>query len=190
MESHVPVVGKKILDVGCGGGFLAEALAEKSARVTGIDPSEELIAVARAHAGENRLHVDYHVSTPEAWEGNAPYDMITCMDVLEHVPSPSRVVEACAGMLVRGGFVFFSTLNRSLTAFLCAIVGAEYALALLPRGTHQYSRFLTPAELSRQARAAGLQTIAITGIRYDLLRQTGRLHRDTRINYMMACARQ
>ncbi|MGH8672430.1 MAG: bifunctional 2-polyprenyl-6-hydroxyphenol methylase/3-demethylubiquinol 3-O-methyltransferase UbiG [Burkholderiales bacterium] len=181
--------GKRVLDVGCGGGILAEAMAARGAMVTGIDLSEQTLKVARLHLLESRQQVDYQTMAPERYAAAHPaqYDIVTCMEMLEHVPDPQSIVRACAQAARTGGWVFFSTLNRNLKAYLMAVVGAEYMLDLLPRGTHDYGKFIKPSELSRLARGAGLSTEDLTGVAYNPFNRTCTLVRDAGVNYMLCC---
>ncbi len=187
VEQAVELDGKRVLDVGCGGGILSEAMAARGARVTGIDMGEGPLSVARLHLLESGLEVDYRQSSAEALaeEAEGEFNVVTCMEMLEHVPDPASVVEACARLVRPGGDVFFSTINRNPKAFLFAIVGAEYLLRLLPRGTHEYRRFITPAELDHWARAADLETTAIRGLSYNPLTQRYRLSDDVDVNYLV-----
>ncbi len=182
--------GKQALDVGCGGGLLAEAMATRAARVTGIDLAARPLGVARLHALDAGVtNVEYREIATEALalEQPAAYDVVTCMEMLEHVPDPAAVVRACAALARPGGWVFFSTLNRNPKAFLLAIVGAEYLLRLLPRGTHEYARFIRPSELARWAREAGLDLQASRGLQYNPLTRRYGLAADTSVNYLVAC---
>ena len=182
--------GKKVLDVGCGGGILAEAMARRAAHVTGIDLAARPLGVARLHAMEAGVeNLEYREVATEALAGEQPasFDVVTCMEMLEHVPDPSAVVDACAALARPGGWVFFSTLNRNPKSFLFAIVGAEYVLGLLPKGTHEYARFIRPSELARWARDAGLQLDASRGLQYNPLTRRYWLSGDTSVNYMVAC---
>ncbi len=185
------LAGKRILDVGCGGGILAEAMAAKGAAVTGIDLADKPLKVAMLHRMETGSSVDYRLISAEALAAVEPgaYDIVTCMEMLEHVPDPPSTVEACARLARRGGMVFFSTLNRNAKSFLLAIVGAEYVLNLLPRGTHEYARFIRPSELSRACREAGLAVCDLTGMTYNPFTKTYALGRDVDVNYMMGTVR-
>ncbi len=180
--------GKAVLDVGCGGGILAEAMAARGARVTGIDLAEKPLKVAQLHLLESGLQVDYRRTAVEtlAAESPAAYDVVTCMEMLEHVPDPASVVSACAALLKPGGHAFFATLNRNPKSYLFAIIGAEYILNLLPRGTHDYARFIKPSELSAQCRNAGLDTINLIGMTYNPLTRIYALGTDTDVNYILA----
>jgi 2-polyprenyl-6-hydroxyphenyl methylase/3-demethylubiquinone-9 3-methyltransferase len=185
------LAGKRVVDVGCGGGILAEAMAVRGASVTGIDLSEKALGVARLHQLESGVEVDYRLVAAEALAQSTPaaFDVVTCMELLEHVPEPASTVAACAQLVRPGGRVFFSTLNRNPKSYVYAVIGAEYVLGLLPRGTHDWSRFLRPSELAAHARAAGLQVGEITGMTYNPLTRTYRLEDDTAVNYLMACTR-
>jgi 2-polyprenyl-6-hydroxyphenyl methylase/3-demethylubiquinone-9 3-methyltransferase len=178
--------GKKVLDVGCGGGILAEAMATAGASVTGIDLSEKALAVAKLHQLESGSAVEYRLIAAEtiAQQQPAEFDVVTCMELLEHVPEPSSTVAACARLAKPGGKVFCSTINRNPKAYVLAIIGAEYILGLLPRGTHDYARFLTPAEVVGFARHAGLEADALVGMTYNPLSKTYRLQPDTSVNYI------
>jgi len=180
--------GKKVLDVGCGGGILAESMARQGAQVTGIDLAEKPLAVARLHGLESGVPVAYQLISVEDLAQQMPghFDIITCMEMLEHVPDPASIVRACAQLVKPGGHVFFSTLNRNPKSFLFAIVGAEYLLRLLPRGTHQYEGFIKPSELAAAARLAGLDVQAVRGLSYAPLTRHYHLSRDTSVNYLMA----
>jgi 2-polyprenyl-6-hydroxyphenyl methylase/3-demethylubiquinone-9 3-methyltransferase len=182
--------GKKVLDVGCGGGILAESMASRGARVTGIDLGEAPLEVARLHLLESGLEVRYERIPVErlAAEEPASFDLVTCMEMLEHVPNPASVIDACARLTRPGGHLFFSTLNRNPKSYLFAIVGAEYLLRLLPKGTHDFAKFIRPSELDRWIRAAGLRASDMTGLVYNPLTQRYRLDpRDVDVNYMVAC---
>ena len=185
------LAGKRIADVGCGGGILAEAMAERGAAVTGIDLSLKAIGVARLHQMESGSTVDYRHAAAEALALEMPgaFDVVACLELLEHVPSPRSTVAACAALARPGGLVVFSTLNRNPKSYVQAILGAEYVLRLLPRGTHDWSRFLRPSELAAFARHAQLQLTAMTGMTYNPLTKVYRLHDDTSVNYMAAFKR-
>ncbi len=180
--------GKKIVDVGCGGGILSESLAQQGADVTGIDMSEAPLNVAKLHLYESELEVNYRQVTAEqlAEEQAGQYDVVTCMEMLEHVPDPASVVDACQRLVKPGGWVFFSTINRNPKSYLFAIVGAEYILNLLPKGTHDYARFIRPSELSRWLRQSELELDSIMGMGYNPLLAQYFLSQDTSVNYLMA----
>jgi 2-polyprenyl-6-hydroxyphenyl methylase / 3-demethylubiquinone-9 3-methyltransferase len=184
-----PVSGKTVLDVGCGGGILAEAMARKGATVTGIDLAEKSIRVAQLHGRESGVAVDYRLIATEALAQETPeaFDLVTCMEMLEHVPDPDAVVQACAKLARPGGTLVFSTINRNPKSWLFAIVGAEYVLRLLPKGTHSYDKFIKPAELSRSARDAGLEVIELVGMTYNPFTKVYALSTDTDVNYILAC---
>jgi 2-polyprenyl-6-hydroxyphenyl methylase / 3-demethylubiquinone-9 3-methyltransferase len=183
--------GKTALDVGCGGGILAEAMAQRGARVTGIDLGEKPLRIAKLHTLESRVHVQYEAASAEAFAETHPgeFDLVTCMELLEHVPDPPSTVAACARLVKPGGRVIFSTINRNPKAYLFAVIGAEYVLKLLPKGTHDYARFIKPSELTRACRAAGLQPLEMTGLIYQPLTKKYRLAPDCDVNYMLCCAR-
>jgi 2-polyprenyl-6-hydroxyphenyl methylase/3-demethylubiquinone-9 3-methyltransferase len=185
------LAGKRILDVGCGGGILAEAMAAKGAQVTGIDLAEKPIKVAMLHRLESGSAVDYRLVSAEDLAGESPesFDLVTCMEMLEHVPDPPSTVNACARLAKRGGMVFFSTINRNAKAFVFAIVGAEYVLGLLPKGTHEYARFVRPSELSRACRDAGLRVTDLTGMTYNPITKVYSLGRDVDVNYLLGTVR-
>ena len=189
IEAHAELAGAEALDVGCGGGLLAEALAARGARVTGIDVSQKALEVARLHLVESGLAVSYDYASAEDYAERRPgaFDLVTCMELLEHVPDPKSTVSACAQLLRPGGRAFFATLNRNPKSYLLAIVGAEYLLGLLPRGTHDYARFIRPAELAACCRSAALRPEAIGGIAYDPLTSRFRLSHDCDVNYLL-CA--
>ena len=191
IDRAVGLVGKKVLDVGCGGGILAESMAARGAAVTGIDLSDKALGVARLHLLETGQQVEYRKSAAEeiAAERPAAFDVVTCMEMLEHVPDPASTVRACAQLARPGGTVFFSTLNRNPKSYLFAVIGAEYVLKLLPRGTHDYARFIRPAELARYCREAGLAVDEVIGMTYNPFSKTYALGRDTDVNYLMRCRR-
>lgn len=181
----------KVLDVGCGGGILAESMAQRGAQVTGIDLAKKSLKVAQLHSLESGVSVEYRCVAVEDLADEAPgsFDVVTCMEMLEHVPDPESVVRSCARLVKPGGWVFFSTLNRNAKAYLLAVVGAEYVLNMLPRGTHEYARFLKPSELSRMARNAGLEISNVSGMSYNPLTRIYALGDDTQVNYLMATRR-
>ena len=184
-----PLAGARVLDVGCGGGILADAMARAGAAVTGIDLAGKALRVAQLHALEAQTpSLQYREVSAEALAAEAPasFDVVTCMEMLEHVPDPGSVVRACATLVKPGGWVYFSTLNRNLKSFLMAIVGAEYVLNLLPRGTHEYARLIRPSELAGHCRAAELDVRHTRGMAYNPLTRRTRLHDDTSVNYLFA----
>ena len=183
--------GKSVLDVGCGGGILAESMAALGARVKGIDLSEKALKVAMLHLLESRLDVNYEEISAEklAQREAEQYDALTCMEMLEHVPEPASTVDACARLVKPGGHVFFSTLNRNPKSYLFAVIGAEYILRLLPRGTHDYAKFLKPSELARHCRAAGLTLKSVIGMSYNPLTKVYTLNDDASVNYLVHCVR-
>jgi 2-polyprenyl-6-hydroxyphenyl methylase/3-demethylubiquinone-9 3-methyltransferase len=185
------LAGKSIVDVGCGGGILAEAMAAKGARVTGIDLADKPLKVAMLHRLETGSAVDYRLVSAEALAEEAPgrFDIVTCMEMLEHVPDPPSTVRACAQLAKPGGMVVFSTINRNAKAFALAIVGAEYVLNLLPKGTHEYARFIRPSELSRACREAGLAVTDLTGMTYNPFTKVYSLGRDVDVNYILGTVR-
>lgn len=187
----VPLSGKTVLDVGCGGGILSEALAGAGATVTGIDLADKSLSVAKLHLLESGKQVEYRKVAVEvlAEERPASYDVVTCMEMLEHVPDPAAVVAACAKLVKPNGHVFFSTLNRNPKSYLFAIIGAEYVLNLLPRGTHDYAKFIKPSELAQWCRNAGLNVGDVTGMSYNPLDKSYSLGRDTSVNYVVASQR-
>jgi 2-polyprenyl-6-hydroxyphenyl methylase / 3-demethylubiquinone-9 3-methyltransferase len=186
IAARAPLAGRRVLDVGCGGGLLAESLARAGAKVTGIDLAPGMIEAARLHAAESGLGIDYRVSAAEALVREAPgaYDVVTCMEMLEHVPAPAATMLALARLVRPGGAVFVSTLNRNLKSFLLAIVAAEYLLGLIPRGTHEYERLITPAELARWGRAAGLELAATAGLELNPFTGTVSLGSGVEVNYL------
>ena len=190
IDQHAAIKGKTVVDVGCGGGILAESMARRGANVLGIDLADKPLKVAQLHAMEAGVaNLDYRSVAAEALAAEQPaqFDVVTCMEMLEHVPDPSSVIRACADMVKPGGWVFFSTLNRNPKSFLFAIVGAEYVLKLLPKGTHEFSRFIRPAELARWIREAGLDLVQFKGLEYNPITRRYWLSGDTSVNYMVAC---
>jgi 2-polyprenyl-6-hydroxyphenyl methylase / 3-demethylubiquinone-9 3-methyltransferase len=183
------LAGRKVVDIGCGGGILAESMAARGAQVTGIDLSEKPLGVAKLHLLESGQSVDYRLQSAEdlALEAPATFDVVTCMEMLEHVPDPASTVRACGALAKPGGWVWFSTINRNPKSYLFAIIGAEYVLRMLPRGTHDYARFLTPAELSGLARDAGLHMDDLTGMTYNPFSKVYSLGRDVDVNYIIGC---
>ncbi len=187
MASHVPLTGMSVLDVGCGGGILSEAMANSGADVTGIDLSDKALSVARLHALESLVNIKYEkISVEELAEREpASKDVVTCMEMLEHVPDPASTVSACANLVKPGGSLFFSTINRNPKAYLLAIIGAEYLLKLLPRGTHDYAKFIKPSELAAFCRSSGLVLREIIGMTYQPLTKSYSLGSDTGVNYLV-----
>lgn len=188
IDEHSPVAGKRLVDVGCGGGILAEAMAQRGATVTGIDMGEAPLAVARLHQQESGLAVEYRQSTAEelAAREAGSFDIVCCLEMLEHVPDPGSVINACAALAKAGGSLYFSTINRNPKAFVFAIVGAEHILRLLPAGTHDYAKFIKPSELAGWIRDAGLVIEGMTGLTYNPLTKYYRLNeRDVSVNYMV-----
>ena len=182
------LAGKTVLDVGCGGGILSEAMARTGADVTGIDLADKSLKIAKLHGLESGVKVEYRKVPVEQLAAEQPgqYDVVTCMEMLEHVPDPGSIVRACAALTKPGGWVFFSTLNRNPKSFLFAIIGAEYLLRLLPRGTHTYDMFIKPSELAAAARGAGLEPVGMRGMEYNPITQIYSLTSDTSVNYLMA----
>ncbi len=192
IDKLAPVAEQKVLDVGCGGGILCEAMAQRGAHVTGIDMGEAPLAVGELHKLESGVEVDYQKSTAEDFAQSHPeqFDIVTCLEMLEHVPDPSSVVRACAAMTKPGGTLFFSTINRNPKAYLLAIIGVEYVLRMLPKGTHEYGKFIRPAELGKWIRDVGLELDQMTGLTYNPITKTYRLtETDVDVNYMI-CARK
>ncbi len=186
IERRAGIAGKRVLDVGCGGGILAEGMAARGAQVCGIDMAEAPLSVAELHLLESGLEVDYRRTTAEALAEEVPgaFDVVTCMEMLEHVPDPTSVVAACARLVKPGGPVFFATLNRNPKSYLLAILGAEYVLRLLPKGTHQYAKFIRPSELDRWARRVGLDLRDLIGMSYNPLIRSYALGKDVDVNYI------
>jgi 2-polyprenyl-6-hydroxyphenyl methylase/3-demethylubiquinone-9 3-methyltransferase len=191
IDQRAAIRGKKVLDVGCGGGILAESMALHGAEVTGIDMGEAPLEVAKLHMLESGARLEYRQITAEALAAEMPgqFDVVTCMEMLEHVPDPGSVITACAALVKPGGQLFFSTINRNPKAYLFAIVGAEYLLRMLPRGTHDFSKFIRPSEMEGWTRAAGLDLHELTGMVYNPLSKQYSLGRDLDVNYLAHCTR-
>jgi 2-polyprenyl-6-hydroxyphenyl methylase/3-demethylubiquinone-9 3-methyltransferase len=191
INARAPLAGKTVVDIGCGGGILAESMAKKGAQVTGIDLSEKALKIADLHSLESGIQIRYELVSAEDLAAREPerYDVVTCMEMLEHVPDPAAVVRACATLVKPGGHVFFSTINRNPKSYLFAVIGAEYVLRLLPKGTHDYAKFITPAELSQYVRNAGMDVNTLKGMGYNPLTKVYSLNRDTSVNYLVACTR-
>jgi 2-polyprenyl-6-hydroxyphenyl methylase / 3-demethylubiquinone-9 3-methyltransferase len=191
IDSTAQLTGKKVVDIGCGGGILAESMAARGANVTGVDLSEKALGVARLHLYESGQTVDYRLISAEDMSREAPgsFDVVTCMEMLEHVPDPASTIRACAGLVKPGGHVFFSTLNRNIKSYLMAVVGAEYILNLLPKGTHEYAKFIKPSELSRYVREAGLDVEELIGMNYNPFNKVYSLGHNTDVNYLMRTSR-
>jgi len=191
IQKHCELDSRIAIDIGCGGGILTEALAKAGAKTTGIDMGEMALNVARLHALEAKLSIDYkHITAEEQSKKTVEqYDVITCMEMLEHVPDPLSVIQACADLVKPGGDLFFSTLNRHPKAYLIAILGAEYVMKMLPKGTHDYARFIKPSEMARWTRQAGLQVNSLKGITYNPLSKNFHLSNDVQVNYLLHCSR-
>lgn len=192
IDRNIGLDGKRILDVGCGGGLLSEGMATRGAEVTGIDLSDKPLSVARLHLLESGQKVDYRKIAVEQLAEEMPgaFDAVTCLEMLEHVPNPSSIVSACARLVRPGGQVFFSTLNRNPKSYLFAVIGAEYVLKMLPKGTHDYAKFIKPSELARWAKQAGLEPEELVGMSYNPLSQQYSLGRDSSVNYLLRTVRQ
>ena len=188
IDKIASIAGKKVVDVGCGGGILSESMAARGAEVTGIDLGEKALKVAKLHLLESGQKVDYRLIAAEALAAEMPgqFDVVTCMEMLEHVPDPASIVRACSTLVKPGGHVFFSTINRNPKSYLFAVVGAEYVLNLLPRGTHDYAKFIKPSELARFCREAELTVNELIGMSYNPLNKVYSLGRDTDVNYIVA----
>jgi 2-polyprenyl-6-hydroxyphenyl methylase/3-demethylubiquinone-9 3-methyltransferase len=191
IDRAIGLAGKKVLDVGCGGGILAESMAARGAAVTGIDLSDKALGVAGLHLLESGQQVDYRKHSAESFADERPaaFDVVTCMEMLEHVPDPASTVRACAQLVRPGGTAFFSTLNRNPKSYLFAVIGAEYVLNLLPRGTHDYARFIRPAELARFCREAGLDVVEVIGMTYNPFSKAYAFGADTDVNYLVRTVR-
>jgi len=190
IDKQARLAGKRVVDTGCGGGILSDSMARRGANVLGIDLSTKALKVAQLHALEAQTpNVEYREIAAEALAAESPesFDVVTCMEMLEHVPEPSSIVKACAALVKPGGWVFFSTINRNAKAFLFAIVGAEHVLKMLPKGTHEYARFIRPSELAQWCRDAGLELQGTRGMEYNPLTQRYWLSGDTSVNYLFAC---
>ncbi len=187
IDARAALAGKRVIDVGCGGGILAESMAKRGAVVTGIDAGQAPLTVAKLHALEANVQVDYQQSTAEACaaEHAGEFEVVTCMEMLEHVPDPAAVIQACAELAQPGADLFFSTINRNPKAYALAIIGAEYLLRLLPKGTHDYNKFIRPSELGRWLRAAGLELLEVTGMGYNPLTRQYKLCKDIDVNYLV-----
>jgi 2-polyprenyl-6-hydroxyphenyl methylase / 3-demethylubiquinone-9 3-methyltransferase len=192
IDRHVGLAGKTVLDVGCGGGILSESMAGLNANVSGIDLSDKALQVAKLHLLESGRQANYRKIAVEdlAAEQPAHYDVVTCLEMLEHVPDPQSVIAACAKLVKPGGWVFFSTLNRNPKSYLLAVVGAEYILNMLPRGTHDYAKFIKPSELAQYCRNAGLNLVDLIGMSYNPLSKVYSLGKDTDVNYLITCRRE
>jgi len=191
IDRRASLNNKLVIDVGCGGGILSESMAKTGADVTGIDMGKAPLDIARLHAIESGIKIDYQQSTAEEFANNFPqkFDVVTCLEMLEHVPDPQSVIKACYDLVKPGGHVFFSTINRNPKSYLYAIIGAEYILQLLPKGTHDYSKFISPAELEAWARDVDLSVRELTGMTYNLFTKKYSLGHDVSVNYLMHCTR-
>jgi 2-polyprenyl-6-hydroxyphenyl methylase/3-demethylubiquinone-9 3-methyltransferase len=187
IDERSPVAKRSLVDIGCGGGILCEALAQRGATVTGVDMGEAPLNVARLHMLESGLDIDYQLTTAEQMASQHPgeFDIATCLEMLEHVPDPASVVQACADLVKPGGDLYFATINRNPKAFMLAIVGAEYLLQMLPKGTHDYAKFIQPAELTQWLRDAGLELEGMTGMTYNPITRRYKLTNDTDVNYLL-----
>lgn len=188
IKQHIDLNGKSVVDIGCGGGILAESLAQSGATTTGIDLSEKALKVADLHGLESGIQVKYELISAEELAQKAPksFDVVTCMEMLEHVPDPLSVIKACSELVKPGGLLFFSTLNRNPKSYLLAVLGAEYVLNLLPKGTHDYKKFIKPSELASFLRQAGLEMIDIAGMSFNPLTDTYSIGKDTDVNYLVS----
>ena len=191
IDEHAELSGKRVLDIGCGGGILSEGMAQRGAEVTGIDLSDKALAVARLHLLESGNRVDYRKISAEELAEQAPgsFDVVSCMEMLEHVPHPASTIAACAALVKPGGHVFFSTINRNAKAYVLAVIGAEYILKMLPKGTHDYAKFIKPSELSRWAKSVGLEPEELIGMTYNPLTRRYSLGRNTDVNYLLHTVR-
>lgn len=192
IQQHTSIQGKKVLDVGCGGGILTESLAQSGAEAKGIDLSEKALKVADLHSLESGIAVQYEYISAEDLAAKEPaqYDVVTCMEMLEHVPDPLSIIKACASLVKPGGKVFFSTLNRNPKSYLLAVIGAEYILRMLPKGTHDYKKFIKPSELNGFLSEAGLELNEIIGLTYNPITEVYALGRDTDVNYLVATTKK
>lgn len=191
IEARAQLSDKVVIDVGCGGGLLSEGMAHRGAKVTGIDMGEAPLSVAKLHQLESELNIEYLHSSAEAFAAERPehFDVVTCLEMLEHVPDPASVIAACAALVKPGGHLFFSTINRNPKSYLLAVVGAEYVLNMLPKGTHDYNKFIKPSELGRWIRAAGLELQDVTGMTYNPITKQYRMGNDVDVNYIVHCTR-
>ncbi|KKL45411.1 hypothetical protein LCGC14_2355930, partial [marine sediment metagenome] len=189
IAEHCQLRQAKVIDIGCGGGILSEALAKQEATVTGVDMGEMPLNIAKLHALEAGLKIKYTQATAEEMASSEPesYDVVTCLEMLEHVPDPASIIQACADLVKPGGHLFFSTLNRHPKAYLLAVVGAEYVMNMLPKGTHDYKRFIRPAELATWCRQAGLKVSHMTGMNYNPITRQFSLGKDVKVNYLIHC---